>query len=78
VSEKVQVAGIPTVVGNGHLKMKLKQENSGVFDVIGFNMHEFLPGVRNGEAFDIAYVLEENFWNGRRTLQMRLKDIHLS
>lgn len=78
VSEKVKVAGIPSVVGNGHLKMKVKQEGSGVFDTIGFNMHEFLPGVRGGEAFDIAYVLEENFWNGRRTLQMRLKDIHLS
>ncbi|GAB5410458.1 MAG: single-stranded-DNA-specific exonuclease RecJ [Balneolaceae bacterium] len=78
VSEKVKVAGIPTVVGNGHLKMKVKQEGSGVFDTIGFNMHEFLPSVRGGEAFDIAYVLEENFWNGRRTLQMRLKDIHLS
>lgn len=77
VSENVQVAGIPTVVGNGHLKMKIKQGNSGVFEAIGFNMHEYLPDVRNGQSFNIAYVLEENFWNGRRTLQMRLKDIHL-
>lgn len=78
VTEGVKVVGIPTVVGNGHLKMKLRQNGSGVFDAIGFNMHEFLPSVRNGEPFDIAYVLEENYWNGRRTLQMRLKDIHLS
>lgn len=78
VSEGVKVAGIPSVVGNGHLKMKVKQEGSGIFDTIGFNMHEYLPSIRNGEAFDIAYVLEENLWNGRRTLQMRLKDIHLS
>ena len=78
VTEKVEAVGVPTVVGNGHLKMKVKQGDSGVFDVIGFNMHEYLPEVRNGNAFDIAYVLEENFWNGRRTLQIRLKDIHLS
>ncbi|MBO6522917.1 MAG: single-stranded-DNA-specific exonuclease RecJ [Balneolaceae bacterium] len=78
VSEGVEAVGIPTVVGNGHLKMKVKQDGSGVFDTIGFNMHEFLPAVRDGEKFDVAYVLEENFWNGRRTLQMRLKDIHLS
>ncbi len=77
VSNNVKVVGIPTVVGNGHLKMRIKQNNSGTFDAIGFNMHEYLPGVRNGQPFDIAYVLEENFWNGRRTLQMRLKDIHL-
>ncbi len=78
VSEGVEAVGIPTVVGNGHLKMKVRQNGSGVFDTIGFNMHEFLPSVRGGEKFDVAYVLEENFWNGRRTLQMRLKDIHLS
>ncbi len=78
VSKDVQVVGIPTVVGNGHLKMRLKQGDSGIFDAIGFNMHEYLPDVRNGQAFNIAYVLEENHWNGRRTLQMRLKDIHLN
>lgn len=76
VSEDVQVVGVPLVVGNGHLKMKLKQKNSGVYDAIGFNMHEYLPFIRSGELFNIAYVIEENNWNGRRTLQMRLKDIH--
>ncbi|MDZ7805806.1 MAG: hypothetical protein U5K71_01665 [Gracilimonas sp.] len=49
-----------------------------MFDTIGFNMHEYLPAVRNGNPFKIAYVLEENNWNGRRTLQLRLKDIHVS
>ena len=76
VSEGVHVVGVPSVVGNGHLKMKIKQGESGVYDAIGFNMHEYLPFVRSGELFHIAYVLEENHWNGRRTLQMRLKDIH--
>lgn len=77
VSEGVEVVGEPTVVGNGHLKMRIKQKNSGVFDTIGFNMHEHLPDVRGGKKFDVAYVIEENNWNGRRTLQMRLKDIHI-
>lgn len=76
VSENVEAVGIPSIVGNGHLKMKIKQNGSGIFDSIGFNMHEFLPIVRSGNRFDIAYVLEENLWNGRRSLQMRLKDIH--
>lgn len=77
VSKDVKVVGVPTIVGNGHLKMRVKQENSGIFDTIGFNMHEFLPKVRGDQSFDIAYVLEENNWNGRRTLQLRLKDIHV-
>jgi single-stranded-DNA-specific exonuclease len=75
VSKKVQTVGVPTIVGNGHLKMRVKQGNSGVFDTIGFNMHEFLPYVRK-ETFDMAYVIEENHWNGRRSLQIRIKDIH--
>lgn len=74
-SRKVEAVGVPTIVGNGHLKMKVKQGNSGVFDAIGFNMHEYLPFVRK-ESFDMAYVVEENNWNGRRTLQIRIKDIH--
>lgn len=77
VSEGVKVVGEPTIVGNGHLKMRIKQEESGVFDTIGFNMHEYLPDVRNGNLFKVAYVIEENNWNGRRTLQLRLKDIHV-
>lgn len=77
VSEGVRAVGEPTIVGNGHLKMKIAQNGSGTFDSIGFNMHEYLPGVRSGNPFSVAYVLEENKWNGRRTLQLRLKDIRL-
>jgi len=75
VSKNVETVGEPTIVGNGHLKMKVKQGESGIFDTIGFNMHEYLPLVRK-ETFDMAYVVEENHWNGRRTLQIRIKDIH--
>ena len=79
VSKKVKIVGNPTIVGNGHLKMRVSQNDSAVFDVIGFNMHEYEPILRPGDVqeVDIAYVLEENNWNGRRTIQMRLKDIHL-
>lgn len=79
ISKGVQVEGVPTIVGSGHLKMKVSQNGSGVFDVIGFNMHEYLPLLRNTEpgALRIAYSLEENYWNGRRTLQIKLKDLHI-
>ncbi len=80
VSENVCIEGVPSIVGNGHLKMKISQENSGVFDAIGFNMHEYMPQLINcsDNKIDVAYVLEENFWNGKRSLQMRLKDIHIT
>jgi single-stranded-DNA-specific exonuclease len=79
VSRDVEVAGVPTIVGKGHLKMKVSQNGSGTFDVIGFNMHEYLPVIRNStdQKLDIAYSLEENKWNGRRTLQIRLRDVQI-
>ena len=80
VSRDVCVEGLPTIVGNGHLKMKIRQGDSQVFDAIGFNMHHYEPQLRNcsRDRIDVAYVLEENFWNGRRTIQMRLKDVHIT
>ncbi len=77
VSRGLQVQGTPSVVGNGHLKMKVTQNGSQPFEVIGFNMHEHLPLVRssNGQGIDIAYVLEENTWNRRKSIQIRLKDV---
>jgi len=77
VSKDVCIEGVPSIVGNGHLKFKVKQNGSAVIDAIGFNMHEYLPMLRKCDAgkMDVAYVLEENYWNGKRTIQMRLKDI---
>jgi single-stranded-DNA-specific exonuclease len=77
VSRSLRVVGTPSVVGNGHLKMRVAQNGSAPFDVIGFNMHEHLPLVReaNGTGIDIAYVLEENTWRQKKSLQIRLKDV---
>lgn len=75
VSNGLKVVGVPSIVGNGHLKLRVRQEDSPVFDAIGFNMHEFMPKVRDGKLFNIAYELEENTWNGNTALQLHLRDI---
>lgn len=79
VSKDICIEGVPAIVGNGHLKIKVRQGESAIIDAIGFNMHEYLPKIRNCEEnrVDIAYVLEENIWNGKRSIQMRIKDIHV-
>jgi single-stranded-DNA-specific exonuclease len=78
VSRGVRVVGVPTIVGKGHLKMRVAQNGSGTFDVIGFNMHEYLPLIRNADngKMELAYCLEENYWKGNRSLQLKLRDIH--
>jgi single-stranded-DNA-specific exonuclease len=80
ISRGVDVEGIPTIVGSGHLKMSISHNDSGSFDAIGFNMHEYMPTIRNSPqgGVDIAYCLEENYWNGKRTIQIRLKDIKVT
>jgi len=82
LGSELDVVGHPAVVGSGHLKFKVKQAgsaDSGVYDVIGFNMHEHLPMVRshrnNQEQLQMVFSVDRNTWNGRSTLQLHLKDI---
>ncbi len=75
VSKNLQVVGTPTLVGANHLKFKVRQSDQ-VFDVIGFGMGELAYRVRSGENnLDLAYVIEENEWMGRKVIQLRAKDI---
>ncbi|NLP09220.1 single-stranded-DNA-specific exonuclease RecJ [bacterium] len=75
VSKNLQVVGTPTLVGANHLKFKVRQSDQ-VFDVIGFGMGELHYRVRSGESnLDLAYVIEENEWMGRKVIQLRAKDL---
>ncbi|RMG24294.1 MAG: single-stranded-DNA-specific exonuclease RecJ, partial [Methanobacteriota archaeon] len=75
VSRNLRVVGEPTIVGNNHLKLTLEQ-NGVTMNAIGFNLGDRLPHILdNNHKIDCAYVIEENYWNGRKELQLRLKDI---
>jgi single-stranded-DNA-specific exonuclease len=75
VSKGVRVVGSPSIVGRNHLRFKVQQDNA-VFDIIGFNMGEFYKRLSPGEPhLDIAYIIEENEYMGRKTIQLRAKDI---
>lgn len=59
-----------------HLKLAITDSNqSKVLDGIGFSMAQYFPKIQNKQAFDICFVIEENEWNGKTSLQLRLKDI---
>jgi len=75
VSRNLQVVGTPIIVGKNHLKFKVRQ-NGCVLDVIGFNMGELFYRLSPGESnLDLAYVIEENEFMGRKTIQLRAKDL---
>ena len=68
------------VGGDGtHLRIVLKDPLSGIsFTGIGFGMADKLPLLQSGKPVSVAYHIEENHFNGKVTLQMRVKDIKLT
>ncbi|MBI4838967.1 MAG: hypothetical protein HY806_07500 [Nitrospirae bacterium] len=67
----------PRVVGNSHLKMRLKQKSLSM-DTIGFNMSELLEKIEGSYTLDAAFVPCINEWNGSRILQLNLKAVRPS
>ena len=49
--------------------------NEATFQVIGFDLVEYYERVSRGDFFRMAFTLEENFFNGETSLQLRIKDI---
>jgi single-stranded-DNA-specific exonuclease len=64
----------PRVVGNNHLKMKLRSRSS-VVDAIGFRMGGLIEVVEDSPEIDVAYTATINEWNGRRSVQLKLKGL---
>ncbi len=60
-----------------HLKLNVFQgENKKTYNAIGFNLGNKMELVQND--FDIVYALDENEWNGFRSIQLLLKDLNKS
>lgn len=57
-----------------HLKLKLKQ-NEQIFDAIFFGGGEMYSKLTPASKIDIVYQLEDNSWNGYKTLELRIKDL---
>ncbi|MBI4745188.1 MAG: single-stranded-DNA-specific exonuclease RecJ, partial [Deltaproteobacteria bacterium] len=62
------------VVGNNHLKMKVKQCGA-VMDAIGFGMGNL--NVSPGINLDTAFIPQINLWNGGKSIQLKLKDVRI-
>lgn len=58
-----------------HLKLKVEKDKM-VFDAVGFGMADSV-NVFPGDEVDVAYQISENEWNGKKSLQLKMKDIKL-
>uniref|UniRef100_UPI0039A5A2A1 single-stranded-DNA-specific exonuclease RecJ n=1 Tax=Ornithobacterium rhinotracheale TaxID=28251 RepID=UPI0039A5A2A1 len=73
----VRSAGDERYMGRGNEHIKLTVYHPEVrkhFTAIGFGMGHHLKRMKT-ESFDMVYVIEENVWQGKAHLQIRIKDV---
>jgi single-stranded-DNA-specific exonuclease len=76
VSRNVRDNGYGKQVGadKSHLKLSLFQgDNTQTINAIGFGLGNKIDDIHNG--FDVVYTIDENEWNGYKSLQLVLKDL---
>ncbi|MGB4771057.1 MAG: single-stranded-DNA-specific exonuclease RecJ [Chitinophagaceae bacterium] len=74
VARGLRDLGHSKVVKDLHLRL-VAQQNGHPMQGIGFNMAEKIKIVRSGFPFDVAFHLDVNEWQGKKTLQMRILDL---
>lgn len=68
------------IVGETHLKFSVyqKENPTNLFDCIGFGLADYFDKLNNNSYFDLAFVIEENTWNGNTKLQLNIRDIKIN
>lgn len=73
----LEVAGPLRVVGDGHLKLRLR-DGGAALDAIGFGLAERLASSLSNGPVDAIFQLGENEYRGVRTIQAKLLDLRPS
>jgi single-stranded-DNA-specific exonuclease len=68
------------VVGKNHLKLNIvhPEISGGPFSGIAFQQGEHIRLIEMKIPFNICYHIEENEWNGNKSIQLNVKDIKFS
>ncbi|HET9826074.1 MAG TPA: single-stranded-DNA-specific exonuclease RecJ, partial [Chitinophagaceae bacterium] len=69
--------GFSRILKEQHLRVVLRQDNV-TFTGIGFGMAEKFPLLQMRKPVDIVFKIDENEWNGQKSLQLRMIDLRLS
>jgi single-stranded-DNA-specific exonuclease len=76
-TKNVKTAAGVKIVGQNHLKFRAIQRNF-VIDAIGYHLADKIQYVSGNKEFSIVYTLEENYFKGGMSPQIRIKDIRPS
>ena len=79
VSRNVVDNGYGMQIGadKSHLRINTKT-TSGSLAGIGFGMGEFFKSIKDYQEFDICYSINENEWNGRKSLQLMIRHLQVN
>lgn len=76
ISKKVNdYRNLSTIVKEKHIRLVMQQSNGKTMNGIGFNLADKLELVKTQPDFDILYHIEENEWNGNKSIQLKIIDI---
>lgn len=77
IARRVTDTGYSKIVKELHIKFSLKQDNIS-YGGIGFNMSDKFPLLESKQPLDVVFTLDENEWNGNKSLQLKVVDIRVS
>jgi single-stranded-DNA-specific exonuclease len=72
VSKRIEVGAMRLLSENKHLRVDL-----GGFEAIGFGLGSRASEIRPGMFVDAVFHIEENIWQGRSRLQLKLRDFQV-
>jgi single-stranded-DNA-specific exonuclease len=74
VARRVVDQGYSKIVKEEHIRFVLRQGET-LFTGIGFNMAEKFPLLARSAPVDVVFTLDENDWNGEKSLQLKVLTI---
>lgn len=77
ITRNVMDTGWSRIVKGQHIKFVLRQGNNTI-NGIGFNMADKFALLQMKKPIDIVYTLDENEWNGEKSIQIKMIDLKLT
>lgn len=77
LTRNVYNTGYSKIVKDIHLRFSLKH-NGVILTGIGFGMAEKMPLLESNQPLDVIFKIDENEWNGEKTLQLKIIDLRPS
>ena len=78
ISKRVQDTGYVIKVGadKTHLRLNVTDETTNKsISSIGFGLGHFFDKIQESQYVDICYSIDENIWNNKKNLQLKIRDI---